>query len=337
MFPDLLNDQQITCLPVEHGNSPAQRKDLCLITCCLTEMNDRTKHILVAVSYVILGGMLTLTLALLLQGSDGLQTLRQINDHYAAVLGTAFSLVLIVITAVYVVLTYLQVHATQKSVRLNREFLVQAEKQLLHSRVPMLVAEMVKSRGGAYFAEKRRQLHVYWKLRNIGDGPAVQIHTRMKLRFSHAEFEDFDELFEHSFEGSAAPAEEKTANMHFETVKIEKMLEDFSIKVAKNQARLRLSPHQSAYRGPELALEIIYSNVHGQFFKTEVVCPIGHLRVKEREDEKERRVYWMAEKPLQDNEEFELALINPIFSTFKFSAVDTSEAQEFIDRYRKLL
>lgn len=295
------------------------------------------KNILASMVYIVLGGIITIALVLLLQGSNALQILRQINDHYATILGTAFSFVLIIITAVYVILTYVQASATQESVRLNREFLAQAEKQLLHSRVPMLVAEIRKSHGSEYFGNRRRQLSVDWKLRNIGDGPAVQIHTRMKLQFSHAEFEDFDELYEHSFEGNLAPGEEKATEMHFETRKIEKMLEDFSIASAKNQARIRLNPQQSAYRGPKLHLEVVYSNVHGQFFKTKIVHPIACLRVKNRVDEQEQMVYWFAEKPLQDNEKFELVMMNPIFSTFNFSPMDTSEAQAFIDRYRELV
>jgi len=300
-------------------------------------MNEKTKHILAAASYGVLGGILAVTLTLLLQGSKALATVRHINDHYAAVLGTGFSLVLIVITGIYVVLTYLQTRATKQSVQLNHEFLAQAEKQLLHSRVPMLVADMSESHGGAYFGEKRRQLGVDWTLRNIGDGPAIQIHTRMKLRFSHAKFKDFDETLEHSFQGNLAPAEEKSTHMHFETAKIETMLEDFGIAGAMNQARVNLNPRQSAYRGPELHLEIVYANVHGQFFKTDVVCPILCLRVNDREDEKEQMVYWFAQKPLQDDEEFELVLMNPIFSRFDFSPLRIDEAQAFIDRYRALL
>jgi len=301
-------------------------------------MKKTTRHIVGAVAYSALGAAICLAgLALISIWGGGTTLLREINDHYAAVLGTSFSLILILITAVYVVLTYFQAQATQQSVRLNREFLAHAEKQLLHSRVPMLMADMDKSKGGPYFGERRRQLGVDWKIKNIGDGPALQIHVRMKLKYTHAEFEDYDETCEQSFVGNLAPKDDTTAHMWFETAKIEKMQEDFSIKSAKNIARVKLNPRQSAYRGPELHLTILYSNVHGQFFKTVVVYPILCLRVASREDEEEKMVHWFAEKPLQDEEDFELVLMNPIFSRFSFDPVDRKEGEAEIEHYRALL
>lgn len=302
------------------------------------KMRDRMKHIVAAIAYCVLGGILSLCALLLLQGTGGLQALRTINDNYAAVLGTVFSLFLIVITAVYVVLTYLQAKSTQESVRINREFLAQAERQLTHSRVPMLVAEMTKAKGGAYFGDKRRQLRIDWKLRNIGDGPSVQIHTRMKLRYTHAEFDDYDEIFEHSFVGNLAPAEESMAEMHFETTKIEKMVEDFEIKYSKNSTRIKFNPRQAPFKGPHLEFEALYSNVHGQYFKTFCVFPLLCLRVDTRTGtDKEKMVYWFDDKPLQDDEEFELVPMNPIFSTFNFHAVTQVEGDAFIERYRNLI
>ena len=299
-------------------------------------MNDKARHIAAAISYCVLGAMLCCCAFLVLSSSGASQVLRNINDHYAAVLGAAFSVILIIVTVVYVVLTYFQARSTQESVRLNREFLSQAERQLLHSRVPMLVAEIVKTKGGAYFGEKRRQLRIDWKLRNMGDGPALQIHTRMKLRYSHAEFDDYDETFEHSFVGNIAPTEEANVDMHFETTKIEKMVEDFDIQFAKNSARMKVNPRQSAYKGPRLEFECVYCNVHGQYFQTTHVLPLLCLRVETR-TEKEQMVYWFAEKPLQDDEEFEIVPMNPIFSTFDFQSLTESDGKAFIDRYRKLM
>jgi len=45
------------------------------------------KRVLAATVYSVLGGILTLCVLLLLQATRGLQALRDINDHYAAVLG----------------------------------------------------------------------------------------------------------------------------------------------------------------------------------------------------------------------------------------------------------
>lgn len=295
------------------------------------------KHATTAIVYSLLGAIMGSVAMLLLQNSNETDVLQKINNDYATLLSTVFSLILIIITSVYVMLTHTQAKSAQESVRISQDYLAHAEKQLMHSRVPMLVAKITKAQGCAYFGQRRRQLGIDWEINNIGDGPAVQIYTRMKLRYSHAEFEDYDELYEHSFIGSLAPSETTAAHMHFETTKIEKMIEDFEIKKAKNMARIKVNPRQSAHRGPLLELEILYSNVHGQYFKSLYHIPLGCLKVDSREDEQEKMVYWLADKPLQDDEAFEVHQINPVFSTFHFQAVDHSEGEAIIERYRQLI
>ena len=295
------------------------------------------KHIITATIYIILGALLAWVVFLLLPGSKATGLLQKINTDYASILSAFASLVLLVITAVYVALTHAQAKSSKESVEISRKYLAHAEKQLRHSKVPMLVANIEKTKGGAYFGERRRQLNVDWKITNIGDGPAIQIHTRMKLRYAHAELKDYDELYEHSFIGNLAPSETGSAHMHFETTKIEKMLEDFEIRRAKNVARIRTNPHQSAYKGPQIELEVLYTNVYGQYFISLYSIPLLYLKVDSREGEFEKKVYWFAEKQLQDDEEFELAPMNPVFSTFDFHAVEESQGKEFIEHYRQLL
>lgn len=288
---------------------------------------------------------------------DLLKLLQEINTNYASVLGAIFSLILVVITLLYVILTYFQVKTSKDSVNISHQFLEQAEKQMKHSKVPMLVVEVDKTYGSPYFGEERRQLGINIKIRNIGDGPAIQTHVRMKLIYKYVEFNYYEELFEHTFVGNIGIGEEREADLHFETMKIEKMLEDLSISYAKNTFRVKNNPSKKAYAKPEISIEVIYSNFYGQFFKSHLIHPILGLisrgsepdETNESDDvaakmegeeggeeEGKKGKYIHDPSELKDDERFSLGLINPIFQTFSFNPLDSHEANQIIEKYKEL-
>ncbi len=263
--------------------------------------------------------------------------LKTVNDDYAAVLGVFLTLILLLITLVYVFLTHFQVKASNESVDLSRKFLEQAHKQLRHSNIPVLVPEVTETGGTKYFGERRRQLHVTCRIKNIGDGPSIRIHTRIKLLYKYVDYHYHDEYAEYFFIGSIGANEERTAKMHFETRKIEKMIEDFTIAHAKNTCRVKNNPSQKPYPNTDISVELICSNVHGQYFRSYLVHPLGGINAYERGRKEDQKIYWTSKEPLGEDELFELILLNPIFQTFSFDPVDSQEAERFIARYRELV
>lgn len=245
-----------------------------------------------------------------------------INNDYAAVLSTIFSLLLVIVTLIYVMLTYRQVQ--------------QLEKEHKISVVPTLIPEIIETTGSAYFAD-RRQLCVKLKIQNIGDGPALRIYSRMKIKYNNVDFKDYDELYEYSYLGSLAPMKEDELEMHFETKKIEKMMEDLSIQHAKNTYRVKVNPSQKAFIGPFLVIELVYSNIHGQFFKTKYSREILGLIAYKRSGEEDQNIFWRSENELKDEEPFKLSLINPIFQSFDVTALKINAADDFIEKYKKLI
>ncbi|MDD2919007.1 hypothetical protein [Rhodoferax sp.] len=296
-------------------------------------MNNVVKNII----FFFLGAGLT-SLVLLYISDDGvLITLENINNRYASIIGVVFSVVLVIVTLIYVILTFFQVNASNKSVEVSQNLLKQTEKQLMFSNVPTLIPDITETSGSAYFGEKRRQLGIKAIVKNIGDSPALHVHTRIKLIYKHVEYEWKDQLYEYSFIGNLSAQEEKKSDMHFETRKIEKMMEDFSISHAKNVYRVKNNPAQSSYRGPDLSIEVIYSNVHGQYFKSHLIHPILAIEAPEREEKEKGYVYMHDDEHIKDDERFKLALINPIFQEFLFEPISNEEANSLIEKYRSLV
>lgn len=252
------------------------------------------------------------------------ELLKSINNDYAAVLGTISSLLLVIVTLIYVMLIYDQGQ--------------QLEKTHKTSVTPILVPEIIKTNGTEYF-EGRRQLGLTYKIKNIGDGPALQIYSKIKLNYQYVEFKDYNDLYEYSYLASLASMKEDELHMHFETEKIEKMIEDLSIKHAKNMNRIKVNPSQKAYPGPDIVIELIYSNIHRQFFKTILSREIlGLNKCKKIDDEKEEDqiIIFDVENELKDDEPFELSLINPIFQSLEVIPLKTDIAIKIIEEYEKL-
>ena len=257
-----------------------------------------------------------------MNNNSAIELLKSINNDYAAVLSTIFSLSLVIVTVIYVMLTYRQVQHLEMEHKI--------------SVVPTLIPEIIQTKGSEYFGD-RRQLSVKLKVQNIGDGPALRIYSKIKIKYNHVEFNDYDQLFEYSYLGSLASMKEDELEMHFETEKIEKMIEDLSIRHAKNTFRVKSNPSQNAYVGPFLMVELVYSNIHGQFFKTKYIREILGLIAYERSEEKDKHIFWTSGGALKDDEPFEISLINPIFQSFDVAPLEINIANDFIGGYEKLI
>jgi hypothetical protein len=152
--------------------------------------------------FLAVGVLGALAFTVLFGDKTVLETLKDINDKYAAVVGALLTAVLVLVTLVYVILTYFQVKASHQSLAVSQRLLRQAEDQLRLSKVPILVAEVTNTHGTAYFGRHRRQLGIDWKVKNIGDSPALQAYARMALKYKYVEFQYVDQLFEYFFLGS---------------------------------------------------------------------------------------------------------------------------------------
>lgn len=288
------------------------------------------KHIYSKLLWILIGSLITIIFLLIFRQDSILVLLKSINDNYSSILNVLLTFILVATTLVYVILT-------NKIAKSSHESVKEAQNQLSLSKVPVLMPEVIDATGTDYFGDERRQLHVKVKVKNIGDSPAIKIYAQIMFEYKHVEFEYYDELYEYTFIGNIGTDGEIEAEMHFETVKIEKMIEDLTIRHAKNSFRVKNNPRQSAYQGPDLKLRLIYSNVHNQYFETEYITEILSLDAFKRKDEKDRYIFWFSDKKIEDNEPFKLMFKNPIFDTLEFNKIDKEEADKLAMRYKELI
>jgi hypothetical protein len=271
---------------------------------------------------------------------DNLSTIKEIlkiiNQDYANVLSTIFSLLLFIVTTMYVIITQRQAKISQQSIELNKIYLQQLEREHKTSVTPTLIPEEIHSHGSGYFGDRRRQLKIKCKLKNIGNSPAFQIYSNTGLNYKYVEVKDYKQLYENSYTGFLAPMSTVEVEMHFETKKVEKLIEDLNITHEKNLFRLENDFHQKSFSGTDLIIEFVYSNIHGQYFKTKYEINILGFDAYKREDENDRKIYFSSKNALKDDEVFRLMLINPIFSHLEIKPVDDTEAEEFITSYKNI-
>jgi len=290
------------------------------------------RKILDKIIWILVGGLISFLVYLIFGKTSNNELLKTINDDYSSLINVVLTFVLVTITVIYVILT-------NKIAKSSNDSVKEAQRQLSLSKVPVLMIDIGEATGTEYFGNNRRQLGVKIKTKNIGDSPAIKVYAQMSIEYKHIDFENIDELYEYTFIGNVGNGEEVEAEMHFETLKIEKMLEDLTICSTKNSFRVKNNSKQSAYEGPDLKLRLIYSNVHNEFFETEFKTEILSLNAFKRdvEDEKDRFVFWFSDDKIKDDEPFKLMFKNPIFSSLEFNKIDISEAKRIADRYKELI
>ena len=105
--------------------------------------------------------------------------LQFINTYLSGILSVLVSAITAVITLIYVIFTYKQMKASQKSVE-------QTSEQMKINNQPCVVADISQTHGSACFTESgRRQLHIELEIENIGDSPALEIYALSHMELQH--------------------------------------------------------------------------------------------------------------------------------------------------------
>jgi hypothetical protein len=270
--------------------------------------------------------------------------LKTINQDYSNLLTAYFSCLLLLVTTVYVICTYIQVGISKKSIALNIDYLKQLESEHKTSVTPVLVPIDVKTHGGGLFqinGSLNRQLHLFCNMKNIGNSPAIQIYSKIGLKLKIVKGNEHSTSSEYRYFGALAINDNIDAMMSFEKDKLSSLLEDISIMLKKNTDMLRNNNNnqkigsQKLVAGATLVIDFVYSNIHKQYYKT--VYERDIIGITAFIDEKNKRNYLINELELGDNEQFELMLINPSSSRLEFTLLSEIEAEEFIMKAEEFL
>lgn len=267
-----------------------------------------------------------------------MELLQFINTNLSGILSVAVSAITAIITLVYVVFTYKQMKAAQKSAELSSE-------QIKISNQPCIVAEIVDTVGSACFTDSgRRQLHIEVELENIGDAPALEIYTLSHLELQHTKnIADGSNIVNMDYYPDylkylKSNAKQKVS-VRYETDEINMLVEDLRYRHEKNMHRLRTNPYQHAYRGTVLVVEIYYKNLLGQWFKNTLRQEISWLIDKNAPPRKTHNLNENTIPPclLGKDTEFTLQLISPKFSSSGIELTKIEEVKEKLEPYKEHL
>jgi hypothetical protein len=227
--------------------------------------------------------------------------------------------------------------AFKQSEKIARKTYEQLEREYKTSVTPVLIFDEIKTYGGARYPISdlsHRKLHVFCDIKNIGDSPAIQVYTKVGLKFKFVEGDYSNYLSEYYYAGSLATNDKCKSTMSLDDAKLFLLLEDISMMLKDNVSKVERG--ESLTKGATLVISCVYSNIHRQYFKT--IYEIGIYGITVVEGEKRIRTMMLSDIPkLGDNEQFELICINSSLSHLEIKLLSDVEANEFIDEYKDLI
>ena len=218
------------------------------------------------------------------------------------------SFCMLIVTILYVVFTW-------KQAKYTKQAFLESVKQTKEDRQPYIIPTIENVSGVAFETSDdiRVQLNFHCKMENVGDSSAVSIYALLYAKMQYQQ--DKKLVYAHLIPrynytiGVAKTAEE---DIHFETSQFRDIIEDLEISHVKNMKRIETNPYQEAFKGPDLILRILYKNMMGQWFESELVQELLNVTYKPK-DENERGEI-VTNKDVTDGDVYKGYMINPCFS-----------------------
>lgn len=267
-----------------------------------------------------------------------MELLQNINTNYSGILSVIVAAITAIITLVYVVFTFKQMQAAQKSAEL-------ASKQMRLSNQPCVVVDISQTSGSPCFPDStRRQLHIALELENIGDSPALELYTLSYLELQHIKNVSdgsniVDMYFYPDYRKYLKANSKDSVSVSYETDEINMLVEDLRYCHEKNMSRIRTNPSKYPYHGTVLVVEVYYKNLLGQWFKNTLRQEIDWLVDKNAPPRKTHNLNENTIPPriLGAETAFTLQLIAPRFSAAGIELVSVEEVKEKLTPYSEAL
>lgn len=258
-------------------------------------------------------------------------------NQYANLLSFFSSLLMLIVTAVYVYFTRRQAKSASDS-------FFESITQFRESKQPCLIPT-VKSVSGSAFdtsTDIRIQFSFDYELENIGDSPALSVYTIAKM---HLKYSKDSEVVAHlmpKYKHFVQVQSKEASNFHFETNEFRSILEDIQISSVKNRKRIETNPSQTPFSGPILQISIYYKNLIGQWYVTHLeqeLLDVRRLVTEKGEIRKKGEVleYTCDQKiegqNINDGDRLKGYMINPAYSHLTHSKITEHEVQNILNRY----
>lgn len=246
--------------------------------------------------------------------------IKTINSDYAGVLSLLSSLIMVVVTIIYVRHTKRQANYAKESAKL-------VEKQIKIDKQPCIVPFVTDSHGSAWDATEytRMQLGFTIKLRNVGDSPAINVYTLADIELQFTEDSNGNKkLLPASllpeFVQALSAGEETEINICFETYEIEELICELGKAFEKNCERLRTDPSHHYYTGAKLIVRVFFKNLMGQWCESTISYEIAWLEYKNPPPQKTHNLNenTIPPKELCEGDEFNAVLSSHHIAPFLF-------------------
>ena len=203
--------------------------------------------------------------------------LQEINNNYAGLLSFLSSLIMVVVTIIYVWHTRRQANYAKESMEL-------VAKQIKTSKQPCIVPSVIDSHGSAFDATEytRIQLGFDICLKNVGDAPAINIYSLASIELQLSSDISGNKktlsaaLLPHYVQALFV-GEEKTIHMHFETSEVNALIRELSKSMEMNEERIKTNPSQHHYVGALLVIQVLCKNTMGQWCESRITYEIPWL------------------------------------------------------------
>lgn len=219
-----------------------------------------------------------------------LEFIKIINSDYASVLSLISSLIMVVVTIIYVGHTKQQADSAKDSVKLITE-------QMKKEKQPCIIPYVLESYGTAFDAGDytRVQLSFEINLKNVGDAPAINVYTlaELELQFQNDDTGGKKRLSAAllpRFVQSLSAGEEKQIDVWFETNEIEALIIDLAKAKELNIERIENNPCKTPFTGGKLVVRVLFKNIMGQWCESTLSHDIAWLEFTKTSFKDRRKV-----------------------------------------------
>ncbi len=261
--------------------------------------------------------------------------IRMINSDYAGVLSLLSSLIMVVVTIIYVTHTRRQANYAKESVEL-------VAKQLKISKQPCIVPSVSDSYGAAFDATDytRIQLGFEIKLKNVGDAPAINIYTlaNIELQFTldaSGNKKTLSAALLPCFVQALPIEKGQKINIRFETAEVHALIRELTKDMELNWERLKTNPSQNHYVGAILIIRTLYKNTMEQWCESTISYEIAWLNYENPPSKKTSNLNrnTIPPKQIHVGDKFYAVLCSNHLAPFTYKMVREDYVYEILKQY----
>lgn len=264
-----------------------------------------------------------------------LDFIKMINSDYSGVLSLLSSLIMVVVTVIYVGHTKRQANYAKQSAELVAE-------QMKTDKQPCIVPSVTGSYGSAWNATDylRIQLNFGINLKNVGDSPAVNIYTLADIELQFTDDPNGQKKLLHasllpSFVQALPSGDDKEIHICFETTEVKKMIRELTKAMDLNWERLRTNPSHNHYIGAKLIIHVFFKNIMGQWWESVISYEIAWLAYKNPPPQKTHNLNENTIPPRQicEGDEFEAVLSSHQLAPFTYRMTTEETLNSILRNY----